>query len=178
MKTPPRVDRAFNDWLVQRSLSDQKTRQIEKSSFSIAIESPCLVCQPRVARDLAVYLNEFDDESNGDSWMSVTDHHLEQLQAYQEFRKMLGHDKADDPDSAIDHLSAQGGVILQLPKCHAQTAINKRVFQVSMSCHEPKESNHHLWVNAKRIPQETLIPMIANSFLDWASNGGDRNDEQ
>lgn len=173
MKTPPRVDRAFKDWLVQRSLSRQEP-SIERSSLSIAIESPCLVCQPRVATDLAVYLNEFDDQSNGDSWMSVTDHHLEQLQAYPDFRRMLGHKKANDPDSAIEYLSSQGGIILELPKCHAQTAANQRVFQVSMSCHEPEDSNHHLWLNAKRIPQETLIPMIANSFLDWANNGGDR----
>lgn len=176
MNTPPRVDRAFKDWLVQRSLPNEKGA-IERASLSIAIESPCLVCQPRVARDLAVYLNEFDDESTGNSWLSVTDHHLEQLQIYPEFRKMLGHKKADDPDSAIEYLSTQGGVILELPKCHQQTRNNRHVFQVSMSCHEPKESNPHLWLNAKRMPLETLIPMIANSFLDWANNGGDRQPE-
>ena len=90
---------------------------------------------------------------------------------------MLGLEKDDDPDSAIEYLSTQGGVILELPKCHKQTVENRHVFQVSMSCHEPKESNHHLWLNAKRMPRETLIPMIANSFLDWANNGGDRQPE-
>lgn len=87
---------------------------------------------------------------------------------------MLRHETPDDPDTAIKYLSSQGGVILELPKCHAQTAPNPRVFQVSMSCKEPCESNHHLWVNAKRIPQETLVLMIANAFFDWACNGGDR----
>jgi hypothetical protein len=45
---------------------------------------------------------------------------------------------------------------------------------VSLRCQEPVEGSHHLWINAKRIPAETLVPMIANAFVDWTCNGGDR----
>jgi hypothetical protein len=51
---------------------------------------------------------------------------------------------------------------LELPECHAQTADSPNVFQISLSCQEPEDANHHLWMNAKRISQETLIPMIAS----------------
>jgi hypothetical protein len=91
---------------------------------------------------------------------------------------MLDHDAPDDPDSAITYLSQQGGVVMELPRCHPQTADNPNVFQVSLSCTEPEEGNHHLWINAKRIPEETLVLMIANAFFDWACHGGDRVEDQ
>lgn len=173
MNSRPPVDKAFSRWLVQRSLKSSSTSP-DPTHFSIAIESPCSVCQPRVAMALALYLNEFDDSENQQQWLPVTDHRIEQLQAHEEFREILRHETPNDPDSAIDYLSHQGCVILELPKCHAQTADNPQVFQVSMSCQEPSEGNHHLWINAKRMPEETLVPMIANAFLDWSCNGGDR----
>jgi len=175
MNSRPPVDKAFSCWLVQRSLKTSSPSK-DRSSYAIAIQSPCTVCQPRVAMALAVYLNEFDDSSNSPHWLPVTDHRLEQLQAHPEFRQLLGHDCADDPGSAIGYLTQQGGVILELPECHAQTSASPTVFQVSLSCQEPESTNHHLWINAKRIPPESLIPMIANAFFDWACNGGDRPD--
>ncbi|YCM45946.1 hypothetical protein V2O64_07950 [Verrucomicrobiaceae bacterium 227] len=172
MNPRPPVDKAFSSWLVQRSLKSSSPAK-DRSAYSIAIQSPCTVCQPRVAVALAVYLNEFDDSGNSPHWLPVTDHRLEQLQAHSEFREMLGHDCADDPDSAIGYLSQQGGVILELPACHAQTADFPTVFQVSLSCKEPENANHHLWLNAKRISPESLISMIADAFFDWACHGGD-----
>ena len=172
MKSRPPVDKDFSSWLVRRALTGP-TACGDRSRHTIAIQSPCTVCQPRVALALALYLNEFDD-SHSARWLPITDHRLEQLQALPEFREMLGHDQADDPNSAIGYLSQQGGVVLELPVCHALTAEFPTVFQVSLSCKEPEEANHHLWINARRIPQESLIPMIANAFFDWACHGGDR----
>jgi hypothetical protein len=175
MNSRPPVDKAFSSWLVQRSLKSASPSK-DQRNYSIAIQSPCTVCQPRVAMSLAVYLNEFDDSVNSPHWLPITDHRLEQLQAHPEFRQMLGHDCADDPDSAIGYLGQQGGVVLELPECHAQTVACPGVFQVSLSCKEPENANHHLWMNAKRISPESLIPMIANAFFDWACNGGDRTE--
>lgn len=177
MNSRPSVDKDFSSWLVKRSLARSSGR-CQQADFSIAIESPCVVCQPRVAAALACYLNEFDDSENHCNWLPVTDHRLEQLQAHHEFRKMLRHSELDDPNSAISYLSSQGGVVLELPKCHQQTESNTKVFQVSLSCQEPNEGNHHLWVNAKRIPEKTLVPMIANAFFDWACDGGDRVEDE
>lgn len=146
----------------------------EQSYYSIAIESPCVVYQPRVALSLASYLSEFDDTTNLDHWIPITDHRLQQLQAHPEFREMLSHPKTSDLRTPIEYLSSQGGVILELPNCHQDTSKNPNVFQVSMSCQEPAGSNYHLWLNDKRIPEKTLTPMIANAFFDWASNGGDQ----
>jgi hypothetical protein len=169
------VDKVFSAWLVKRSLK-QVAPNIDngRGEYSIAIESPCQVCQPRVAGALTRYLNEFDDSDNQTNWLEITDHRLEQLQAHPEFRRMLHHESPNDPDSAIDYLTRQGGVVLELPQCHARTSKNPHVFQVSLRCQEPVEGSHHLWINAKRIPAETLVPMIANAFVDWTCNGGDR----
>lgn len=175
MSSRPPVDKAFSAWLVKRSLNDPTTpTRAGRRKYGIAIQSPCLVCQPRVADALTTYLNEFDDSDNQHHWLEITDHRLEQLQAHPEFRRLLKHEAPTDPDSAITWLSAQGGVILELPECHAQTADNPHIFQVSLSCQEPHEGNHHLWINAKRIPRETLVLMIANAFFDWTCHGGDR----
>lgn len=137
MNSKPPVDKAFSRWLVQRSLINS-SGTARRTRFSIAIQSPCTVCQPRVANSLAVYLNEFDDSQNSPTWLPVTDHRLEQLQAHPEFREMLGHDEATDPASAISYLSREGGVILELPECHSQTADLTSVFQVSLRCQEPE----------------------------------------
>ena len=177
MNPRPSVDKDFSSWLVKRSLKSP-SKNNNRADYGIAIESPCLVCQPRVAIALARYLNEFDDSDNHSNWLPVTDHRLEQLQAHEEFREMISHHNPNDPDSPIDYLSQQGGVILELPKCHAQTDDKRHMFQVSMSCQKPSNGNHHLWINAKRIPEETLVPMIANAFFDWSCNGGDRVEPQ
>ena len=169
------VDKVFSEWLVKRSLKEPTANtENGRGEYCIAIQSPCVVCQPRVAASLTKYLNEFDDSDNHTNWLEITDHRLEQLQAHPEFRKMLKHEAPNDPDSAIDYLSKQGGVVLELPNCHPQTANNPHVFQVSLSCQEPAQEGHHLWINAKRIPEDTLVLMIANAFFDWACNGGDR----
>ena len=178
MSSRPPVDKVFSAWLVKRSLKQPGPNTNNgRGEYSIAIESPCLVCQPRVAAALIEYLNEFDDSDNQTNWLDITDHRLEQLQAHPEFRQMLQHETPEDPDSAIRYLSNQGGVVLELPKCHAQTVDSPFVFQVSLSCNEPCDGTHHLWINAKRIPEETLVPMIANAFVDWTCNGGDRVQE-
>lgn len=169
------VDKVFSAWLVKRSLKQPAPHsKNDRGQYCIAIESPCLVCQPRVAAALTNYLNEFDDSDNQTNRLEITDHRLEQLQAHPEFRQMLKHDNPNDPDSAISYLADQGGVVLELPQCHPQTLNNPFVFQVSLKCQEPCEGSHHLWINAKRIPEDTLVPMIANAFVDWTCNGGDR----
>lgn len=169
MNSRPPIDQAFHSWLTRRTTADPMGR----AGLGIAIESPCLVREPRVALALADYLNEFDDSDNRSHWLPVTDHRLEQLQAHPEFREVLDNDKGDE-EAAIHFLSQRGGVILELPNCHAQTGANSSVFQISLSCKEPSEGQHHLWINAKRIPAETLVLMIANAFFDWACHGGDR----
>ena len=98
MNSRPPVDKAFSAWLVTRSLRSTVGETTDRALFSIAIESPCLVCQPRVAHALALYLNEFDD--NEANWLPVTDHRLEQLQAHKELREMLRHETPSDPNSA------------------------------------------------------------------------------
>lgn len=168
MSSKNSVDRFFSDWLVHRSLSEKNSA---RPTFSIAIQSPCVVCQPRIALKLADYLDEFDSEYNGGSWLCITNHRLEQIQAHAGFCKILGLRHCED---SVSFLADQGGVILELPSCHTETAANANVFQVSLSCQEPEINAHHLWINAKRIPEKTLIPMIANAFFDWASNDGDR----
>ncbi len=179
MNSHPPVDKVFSEWLLKRSLNQPHTQphiRIEsgRGQYGIAIQSPCVVCQPRVAAALTRYLNEFDDSDNQTNWLEITDHRLEQLQAHPEFRQMLNPKNPADVDAAIAYLSTQGGVVLELPNCHPQTSANPFVFQVSLSCQEPSASTHHLWINAKRIPQETLVLMIANAFFDWSCNGGDR----
>ena len=175
MSSRPPVDKAFSTWLVKRSLKTVVPQTpTGGGQFGIAIQSPCTVCQPRVAAALTQYLNEFDDSDNQTNWLEITDHRLEQLQAHSEFRQMLNHEAPTDPDSAIAYLSTQGGVVMELPLCHPQTVENPFVFQVSLSCSEPRDGTQHLWVNAKRIPPQTLVPMIANAFFDWSCNGGDR----
>ena len=172
MNSRPPDDQAFHSWLTQRTTGGSGDPE-GRAGLAIAIEAPCVVCQPRVALALADYLNEFDDSDNRSHWLPVTDHRLEQLQAHREFREALDNENANE-EAAIRFLSQRGGVILELPNCHAQTHENSSVFQISLSCKEPSGGRHHLWINAKRIPGETLVLMIANAFFDWACHGGDR----
>ena len=158
------LKKAFAQWSGARR---QRVSGVDtRTAFSIAIESPCVVCQPRVASDLASYLNEFDELRDGGSWLYVNDHRLEQLQAFPDF-------EAETLEHSLDFLTARGGVILEMPDCHRPGHEAEQVFQVKLSCQEPEGNQHHLWLNAKRMSPDALKLIIANSFIDWANLGGD-----
>ena len=169
------TDRRFSHWLVQRRLDQSPNKTGEQVSFSIAIESSCNnICQPQVAPLLAAYLNEFDDTLKFQSWFPIDQDHLDRLQDHPEFWKMFGQKFGNNSASLISHLAQEGGVIFELEKGGVNENGASKIFQVSLCCQEPRGESHHLWINAKRVPEKTLIPMIANAFLDWAHQGGDR----
>lgn len=138
----------FAEWLIAK-----RSRKSEQSSSSIAIFSPCLVCQPRVAESLSKYLNEFDSDSDGASWLFLNDKLTREV-------KDSGHDP-------VEMLQTHGNLVIESTEIVADDISSESVFKVYLSCKEPAENGHHLWLNAKSIAPETLTLMIASSFMEW-----------
>lgn len=145
-------------WSLAQWLSDRASSG-NGEWYAIAITSPCHVCQPRVARHLTDYLNEFDVESDGNSWWFLDDRKL-----------------ADLTDSALSASLDDSNNLPKLPEGHLviETTTGKigeldsdQIFQVYLSCTEPETQNHHLWLNAKKIDPGTLTNIIAGSFIEW-----------
>lgn len=139
----------FEDWLNAR-----RRLQGGGSCFSIAVHSPCLVCQPQVANELARYLNEFDVNSDGGSWLAIAKDRLEKIEA-------AGRELAE-------LLFSHGNLVVEMPTASVCESQRENVFYVYMSCSEPSSGDYHLWLNAKHIDPNTLTRMIAGSFLEWA----------
>ncbi len=147
----------LSDWFRVRKQKGPGTR------FSILINSPCLVCQPRTAESLARYLNEFDESSDGGTWLFVDDKRREQIR---EDRQILT-DHAMDPQDLDSFLISLGKIVFETSGDLPPVTDCDKVVRVHLSCKEPQENSCDLWLNAKQIDPATLSQMIASSYMEW-----------
>jgi hypothetical protein len=155
--------------LISQWLHDSESKQGNCEPFSIVIASPCLVCQPRIAEALTTYLNEFDERSDGSTWLFVNEDRYEKIR--DRIKSEASHPWSErlEKENLNDFLVSCGNVVFESSNLEAETFEGESIFQVHLSCSEPESSNHHLWLNAKKIDPQTLTLMIASSFIDWAN---------
>lgn len=165
------ADKVLLQWLSRLESADPSATAA--AGYSIAIDSPCTPGQPRLAMQLASFLNEFDPDLDDAGWLPINPHRLEQFEANVLLREMLIGSGAFAPADLIAYFSSQRRVILELPDCHRNSMRSPHVFEVSLGGLEPPARQSHLWLNSMRIPEKSLVHIIASAFLDWTANGGD-----
>jgi hypothetical protein len=154
----------FSQWLEAR-----RSRLGECAPFSIVIASPCLVCQPRIAESVTTYLNEFDEQSDGSSWLFVNDDRYEKIRECLLSENALPPHHRNGNEAVTDFLLSCGNVVFESANLESSFVSPENIFHVHLSCSEPEDANPHLWLNAKKIDPETLTLMIASSFIEWTN---------
>ncbi|MEM9081845.1 MAG: hypothetical protein AAGC74_14270 [Verrucomicrobiota bacterium] len=151
--------------LLTRWLARQHTPSLPR--YSIAIQNPCPACQKSVAQPLAHYLNEFCDLFDFD-WLPITPSSSQTL--FDRCPNLPFLPQSPQPWQTVASL---GGTILEFPHAHPQTASLPFVFQVILACKPPEPNSFHLHLNQKRFDPSKVVPILAESFLEWAHGGGD-----
>ncbi|NNC89536.1 MAG: hypothetical protein HKN82_13865 [Akkermansiaceae bacterium] len=162
--------RGFAEWLAEAS--SQAPRH------SIVIASKCPADIVTVGGAIAGYLNEFDD-SEGGAWRAFDATDLRHLAGDPECRTLLLDSLPKDPglpdpcsdlDRIIRRLGLLGGAVLEGQASLDAAAGLRNTFQICLCCTEHADPEHcHMWLNPQRFSRESLVAIIADSFLDWAS---------
>ena len=185
MKSPP-YDR-FAQWIQQAKSMRQGNLQ-SSPAFAITLSSALGEDTARVGEALVDYLNEFDENAAG-QW-AVFDHealyHIEKGggvnslpswvrpsggRLYRETRP-AGH------RALLDGMARLGTVVLVEDRAYVTTQQIPRVFHTRLShptngIPEEDARPFHLLVNTRRFGADSVVSIIGDSALEWASRGHD-----
>jgi hypothetical protein len=139
---------------------------------SIIIGAKCSSHLNHIGLQVASYLNEFDSEAEG-HWHAFTPEILQQFADEPNYRELLlSDDHRSGPDlERIAHsiINAGGAVIEDPGSLHLPTepggAFRVCLCERQPTCLDPC----HMWLDPDQFPRESLVSIIADSFLDWNS---------
>ncbi len=157
------------DWIREASGHDQY--------HSLVLDATRTVDLNRVSSAIADYLNEYDGDCSS-QWRIFDDDLLRTLAGDPACRNIvLAGDSEEesrlaprpDLDRIVRRLARLGGVIIIGPRGLEATRDLRRTFHVCLCENDPPaHRNFHMWVNPERFSPETLVSVIADSFLDWS----------
>lgn len=163
----------FIEWLDQAASNPPE--------HSIVIGAKCCADIDCVGNDIASYLNEFDD-ATGSHWRAFNTEDFRRLAGDPGCRNLIIDDLPDDPgltppfsdlDRIIRRLGVLGGAILEGQASLDAAAGLQNTFQVCLCCTDHTDTeNCHMWLNPKLFSRDSLVSVIADSFLDWTSRLG------
>lgn len=132
----------------------------------------------RLACAVSDYLNEFDGLGSC-QWRAFDTEELRHLAGDPTCRRLLlagappvpeGVPHDSDLNRTARRLARLGGVILE-GQCGFEATLElPEAFHVCLSKGDhPRRDKHHLWLNPERFQPDTLVSIIADSFLNWSS---------
>ena len=158
------------DWLKKPSFAQTRC--------SIVIGAHCGANLQRIGAQVAEYLNENDPKSRN-QWHPFSMEDLRHFAGDPAYRNLIlaGHPPdrhAGPPDSDIDRIARRlarlGGAVLEGQYSLDATNDLDNAFRICLCSHEPACLDPcHMWLNPKRFSRNSLISVIADSFLDWTS---------
>ena len=157
----------FADW-VKRAATASPLR-------SIIIGAKCAGDLRHIGLQVAGYLNEFDSDADG-HWHAFTPEILQECVDEPNYREMLLSDDRGGGSTLerVTHsIIEAGGAVVEDPGSIQMPADTGIAFRVCLceslpGCIEPC----HMWLNPEQFPRESLVSIIADSFLDWNSRHG------
>lgn len=158
------------EWLAQAAdLPPQK---------SIVIGSKCSTDLKFIGAQVANYLNEFDHNAEG-HWHEFSHNDLYRFAGDPACREMILNGAEPDPhsgppDSDLDRVARRlarlGGAVLEGQYSLDATNDLDTAFRVCLCRHHPAcVEPCHIWLNSSSFTPESLVAVIADSFLDWTS---------
>lgn len=163
----------FADW-VRRAATAGPIR-------SIVIGARCSADLRHLGLQVASYLNEFDSEADG-HWQAFTPEILQECADEPNYRELLlSEDDQSGPDleRVTRSIIRAGGAVVETPPSIKIAPDSGYAFRVCVcetqpACLEPC----HMWLNPAQFPRESLVSIIADSFLDWNSRHGFHSSQQ
>lgn len=166
--------RWFAEWLKQRG-SEQPLR-------SVVIGARCSTKLPRIGNQVANYLNEFDSEAEG-HWHAFSAANLRHCAGDPACRDLIlssapcelhPHTPGTDVDRIARCLARVGGAVLEGEFPPDATDPIESSFRVCLCEEDPLCIGPcHMWLNPGQFSRESLVSIIADSFLDWTSRASD-----
>jgi len=164
----------FAEWL--------KHRSTEPPLRSIVIGAKCSAALPRIGAQVANYLNEFDSEAEG-HWHAFSTDDLRHCAGDPACRELIlsGAPTELHPvtsDSDIDRiarcLTRVGGAVLEGEFPVGADNNLDAAFRVCLCDQNPLCFGPcHMWLNPSEFSRESLVSIVADSFLDWTSRQSD-----
>lgn len=161
------------DWLHEAGGHTQR--------HSLALGGAKSVTLRDVPDSIAAYLNEFDSHG-GSHWRTFDTDLLRQLAENPVSRDLVlggaaGGDFASEAEPDLlriaRRLAELGGVILVGQRGSEATADLETTFHVFLCPDDPPaHRKYHMWINPARFTVESLVSVIADSFLDWSCQAG------
>lgn len=139
---------------------------------SIVIGSKCSANLQHIGLQVANYLNEFDSEAEG-HWHAFTPEILQHCADDPTYRELLLSDAGStgsDLERVTSRIVSAGGAVLEGqdsldPNLDLSCAFRVCLCERQPTCLAPC----HMWLAPHQFPRESLISIIADSFLDWNS---------
>lgn len=126
-------------------------------------------------QDIADYLNEYDDESDG-LWLPATPDLVQKITRDPNHRRLLGMediapDSISDPQAEYRHtltgLGQRGHVVFRSPGPAAENPPLANTFHASVGRTPKIKEKCHLFLNSALIDQKCIAHIIGDVFLEW-----------
>lgn len=181
MRTKAPVEQPPPAWLVDwlKKPGDAQLRH------SIVVGARCGTNLRRIGRQVAEQLNIIDPEARN-YWHAFELEHLRHFAGAPDHRDLILAGTPPDPhpgipDSDIDRiarrLARMGGAVLEGQYSLDATNDLGNTFRICLCSSNPTCLQPcHMWLNPQRFSRESLISVIADSFLDWASRNPTHSD--
>lgn len=131
-------------------------------------------CEPMI-REIANYLNEYDDDGDG-RWLPATPELIEKILRDPNHRRLLGmHESAPTSESdlpteaqkTISAIGQRGHVVLNYPGVPDQSLDLANTFHAGIGSAAAIGDDCHLILNPKRMDEKCIAHVIADVFLEW-----------
>jgi hypothetical protein len=147
---------------------------------SIVLGSKCAADLKSIGSQIAIYLNQFDEQAEG-HWRAFTHRDLYEIAGNPTTREMILNPAEPDPhpgppDSDLDRVARRiarlGNAILEGQYSLDATNELESTFRVCLcGNHPPCIEPCNMWLNPTTFTHGSLVSVIADSFLDWSSKG-------
>ena len=121
--------------------------------------------------DIAVYLNEYDEEADG-SWLGVSPDLLEDLHRDANMRSLLnlGELTDGDPDEAmiLKRLAEHGNLIFVMPTGPVDLPEGMELFHVGIGRHQDIPGRCHMTIGPDMMATGRLPQIVADVYLEWS----------
>lgn len=157
-----------------------KHRSSELPLRSIIIGAKCAASLRNIGSQVANYLNEFDSQAEG-HWRGFSAADLKSFAEDPACRDLILAENSGDPSESdlariTRRLARVGGAVLEGPQSPDTTGSIDLAFRVCLCVEDPLCFGPcHMWLNPTAFTHESLVSIIADSFLDWTSRQGDES---
>lgn len=126
-------------------------------------------------RDIADYLNEYDDDGDG-RWLPATPDLVEKIALDGNHRRLLGMRRlgaghAGDPQTgyreALTGLCQRGHVVFRSPGVSYEEPDHTNTFHAGVGLHHEIPGECHLILNPALMDQKCIAHIIGDVFLEW-----------